>query len=371
MTPGVHGVKRTADPAVIQVTNGQLDNQTEIDNKGYTGQEMLDQLALVHLNGRVYDPLVGRFISADPEIQDPTHSQSYNRYTYVWNNPTNDTDPTGFEAESEGDGDGGGGSAGMQAESSGGSESGFGAANFSADRGSSTQSPAGAGPAAGEGVKRVEVEGKHDPRNICSGEGCKAVLEKFRQEIEILKHRVARDHCAGQGGLCITKTINAINAAVAAASNSTSTKVEVLTEAPVGWGASSLGHAAIVIDGIVFTFGHDGMNILSEADYLKKNGFRETIGSVINVPTPEAALMLNLLSSYKADYNALQLSTCVQPVYLSLVIGGVLKAENPPVFPASLGTDVLDSGRVDKVNIYDRSTAPAWTDSFTTRPSSN
>jgi len=50
----------------------------------------------VHLNGRIYDPFVGRFLSADPEIQDPTHTQSYNRYTYVWNNPTNGTDPTGF-----------------------------------------------------------------------------------------------------------------------------------------------------------------------------------------------------------------------------------------------------------------------------------
>ena len=69
-----------------------------VDNKGYTGHEMLDQLDLVHMNGRVYDPFVARFMSADPIIQDPTHSQSYNRYTYVWNNPTNLTDPTGFEA---------------------------------------------------------------------------------------------------------------------------------------------------------------------------------------------------------------------------------------------------------------------------------
>lgn len=35
-------------------------------------------------------------MSADPIIQDPEHSQSYNRYSYVWNNPTNLTDPTGF-----------------------------------------------------------------------------------------------------------------------------------------------------------------------------------------------------------------------------------------------------------------------------------
>lgn len=69
-----------------------------IDNKGFTGHEMLDKLDLVHMNGRIYDPLVARFMSADPIIQDPMHSQSYNRYTYVWNNPTNLTDPTGFMA---------------------------------------------------------------------------------------------------------------------------------------------------------------------------------------------------------------------------------------------------------------------------------
>ncbi|MGB9992953.1 RHS repeat domain-containing protein, partial [Massilia sp. SM-13] len=66
------------------------------DNRGFTGHEMLDQLDLVHMNGRIYEPLIARFLSADPLIQDPMHSQSYNRYAYVWNNPTNLTDPTGF-----------------------------------------------------------------------------------------------------------------------------------------------------------------------------------------------------------------------------------------------------------------------------------
>lgn len=60
----------------------------------------------VHMNGRIYDPLIARFMSADPFIQDPLHSQSYNRYSYVWNNPTNLTDPTGFlaiEADAQAD----------------------------------------------------------------------------------------------------------------------------------------------------------------------------------------------------------------------------------------------------------------------------
>jgi len=92
------GKRRTNDGSA---TPDNLDGQ--VDNKGYTGHEMLDQLDLVHMNGRIYDPLMARFLSADPMIQDPAHSQSYNRYTYVWNNPTNLTDPTGFVAADERD----------------------------------------------------------------------------------------------------------------------------------------------------------------------------------------------------------------------------------------------------------------------------
>jgi len=44
----------------------------------------------------VYDPRIGRFVSADPIVQSPTFSQSYNRYAYVFNNPLAYTDPSGF-----------------------------------------------------------------------------------------------------------------------------------------------------------------------------------------------------------------------------------------------------------------------------------
>jgi RHS repeat-associated protein len=70
-----------------------------VDNKGFTRHEMLDHLDLVHMNGRVYDPLTAKFLSGDPLIQDPMNGQGYSRYTYVYNNPTNLTDPTGFAAE--------------------------------------------------------------------------------------------------------------------------------------------------------------------------------------------------------------------------------------------------------------------------------
>lgn len=51
------------------------------------------------MNGRVYDPAVGRFLSADPYIQDPSDLQSYNRYSYAFNNPTRWADPSGFDSE--------------------------------------------------------------------------------------------------------------------------------------------------------------------------------------------------------------------------------------------------------------------------------
>ncbi len=48
------------------------------------------------MNGRIYDPTLGRFLQADPFIQAPKNSQNYNRYSYVLNNPMSYTDPSGY-----------------------------------------------------------------------------------------------------------------------------------------------------------------------------------------------------------------------------------------------------------------------------------
>jgi RHS repeat-associated protein len=63
---------------------------------GFTGHETITEVGLVHMNGRVYDPVLGRFLSADPIIQMPGNMQSYNRYSYVLNNPLSYTDPSGY-----------------------------------------------------------------------------------------------------------------------------------------------------------------------------------------------------------------------------------------------------------------------------------
>ncbi|CAB5499050.1 Rhs-family protein, partial [Bathymodiolus thermophilus thioautotrophic gill symbiont] len=67
-----------------------------LTNRGFTGHEHIDEMGFIHMNGRVYDPQIGRFLSADPHIQDPYNTQSYNRYSYVMNNPLKYTDPSGY-----------------------------------------------------------------------------------------------------------------------------------------------------------------------------------------------------------------------------------------------------------------------------------
>ena len=79
-------------------TTTALSYQTELPftNKAYTGHENIQEVDLIHMNGRVYDATLARFVSADPHIQAGSMSQSYNRYSYVLNNPMKYTDPSGY-----------------------------------------------------------------------------------------------------------------------------------------------------------------------------------------------------------------------------------------------------------------------------------
>ncbi len=65
--------------------------------RGYTGHEHDDELDLINMRGRIFDPVARRFLTPDPFIPNPLGSQSYNRYSYVENNPTTFIDPTGFQ----------------------------------------------------------------------------------------------------------------------------------------------------------------------------------------------------------------------------------------------------------------------------------
>jgi RHS repeat-associated protein len=68
----------------------------QVGHRDFTGHEAIPGVGLVNMNGRIYDPKIGRFLTPDPHIQFIADLQSYNRYSYVLNNPLRYTDPTGY-----------------------------------------------------------------------------------------------------------------------------------------------------------------------------------------------------------------------------------------------------------------------------------
>ena len=63
--------------------------------RGYTGHEHLNHYALINMNARLYDPIIGRFLSPDTYTQLPDNLQSYNLYSYCMNNPLRYVDQSG------------------------------------------------------------------------------------------------------------------------------------------------------------------------------------------------------------------------------------------------------------------------------------
>ena len=77
------------------VTWALSDFSSTLGIRGYTGHEHLPYFQLVNMNGRMYDPVLGRMLSPDNFVPDATNSQDFNRYTYARNNPLKYTDPDG------------------------------------------------------------------------------------------------------------------------------------------------------------------------------------------------------------------------------------------------------------------------------------
>ena len=90
------GQRRTATWRSVQQRLGQASLAPLLTNRGFTGHEHVDALGIIHMNGRIYDPELGRFLSADPTMQHPYSTQGQNRYAYVQNNPLKYVDMSGF-----------------------------------------------------------------------------------------------------------------------------------------------------------------------------------------------------------------------------------------------------------------------------------
>nr|NQU90702.1 hypothetical protein [Bacteroidota bacterium] len=95
---------RRRDPETGEVN----DNIYSMFDRGFTGHQHLDAFILINMlseaksrseafagNGRVFDPVLARFLSPDPFVQSPEYGQNFNRYSYAFNNPLKYTDPNG------------------------------------------------------------------------------------------------------------------------------------------------------------------------------------------------------------------------------------------------------------------------------------
>ena len=98
------GARRDGEDWDSDCNCSKLAQIASITRHGFTGHEMIGghSMGLIHMNGRVMDSVTGRFLSPDPFVQFPFDSQSFNRYSYVRNNPLSSTDPSGFQ-EYDGD----------------------------------------------------------------------------------------------------------------------------------------------------------------------------------------------------------------------------------------------------------------------------
>jgi RHS repeat-associated protein len=74
---------------------------SNLTSAGFTGHESDGELGLVNMKGRMFDPKIGRFLTMDPLVQAPLSGQSWNPYSYVFNNPLSFVDPSGFDGEKE------------------------------------------------------------------------------------------------------------------------------------------------------------------------------------------------------------------------------------------------------------------------------
>jgi RHS repeat-associated protein len=96
----VLGARRSPSNWSGATSSSDLTTIAGISRQGFTFQTALGQtMGLNHMNGRIEDAILGRMLSPDPHITDPTDAQSYNRYSYVNNNPLTFVDPTGFDKD--------------------------------------------------------------------------------------------------------------------------------------------------------------------------------------------------------------------------------------------------------------------------------
>jgi RHS repeat-associated protein len=83
-------------PFGIAVSTGVGAGDATFTAAQWNGGDALDGLGVVQLGARIYDPVIGRFLSRDP-LMIPRGATTSNPYAFAWNDPMNGSDPTGLD----------------------------------------------------------------------------------------------------------------------------------------------------------------------------------------------------------------------------------------------------------------------------------
>jgi RHS repeat-associated protein len=82
------------------VSNGAPPGSRKYQNQQWNGGDALAAFGLSQLGARIYDPVIGRFLSRDPLVL-PATASSTNPYSFATNDPVNNADPSGLGSEND------------------------------------------------------------------------------------------------------------------------------------------------------------------------------------------------------------------------------------------------------------------------------
>lgn len=91
---GAWGDARSWDDWELPASPAALENLAS----GFTGHQPELDMGLINMRGRMYSPVLARFLSVDPVVESVGNAQTWNAYSYLQNNPLNATDPSGYSA---------------------------------------------------------------------------------------------------------------------------------------------------------------------------------------------------------------------------------------------------------------------------------
>jgi RHS repeat-associated protein len=93
------GRMRNPDHRTDYILSSSSMTYFRLAGRGFTGHEHLIEFEIINMGARLYDVVLGQFLSPDNYVQMPEYSQNYNRYMYAFNSPVQWKVPSGNDVQ--------------------------------------------------------------------------------------------------------------------------------------------------------------------------------------------------------------------------------------------------------------------------------